>query len=426
MVNEEHVLLFVVQEYTSHFLERLEDQRARRGIPKTAWAQHMYCTDQRGSRCDLRQNPYHCDFPISVYLENIGQLQRQWNVQQGSLGDGGASVIGEASSIPNAESHTVISALQAQPSESVNVVFGLIRVGRSPKLFRNALRQLGDVFVELTRSDGMPGAKLVCRRENRESIETYLTHIGAMVEGKHQRLDDLRPRHLIVQEDFQEQVDSLLDSFPRVGPERIAPISHLSSHEVPGRGGRDTADSIQNSLVTVNVDSQVIRKNGEGQETHPICNVASSQTVLRSHSNSSTEFSLSNSSQDSRYSPYPTQSISIPSPVILSDDEKNEDSATSTLLQTDPRARDLNHIRTHPLIYDKVGFVLIPTRLVSEGQQTASTGARINVNPRGARASGELGNSQSLVSTPSQTYGPTPSTIGSLSLGRRLHLSSQQ
>jgi len=132
----------------------------------------------------------------------------------------------------DAQSSTTLS-VQTQLSDPVAVVIAVIYVARSHTVFQNALRRLDPFFSEFTRADGMPGAKLICRQENRADIERFLINYGIEIEGRHHRLDEMKPRHLIVQHEFDQQIDELLRSFPIHGPERIAPISHLGTRMIP-------------------------------------------------------------------------------------------------------------------------------------------------------------------------------------------------
>merc|ERR1712039_14836 len=89
------------------------------------------------------------------------------------------------------------------------------------------------------------------------------------------------------------------------------------------------------------------------------------------------------------------------------DVERAQDEQTTTAPQQSQAHSAAHESTTHPNINDREShsiviyrtFVHIPIPTVSEGQQTSSTGARIGVNPRRARAHREA--SQSASAQPS-------------------------
>ena len=107
--------------------------------------------------------------------------------------------------------------LQAHSSEPLVVYVSVMRAGRSPQVVRDALRnnnQLQHVYSELVDGQGAPGAKLICRPEHKESIIRYLNEHGADLQGAALRLPQMKPRHIIVADDFQAMVDQAIDSIP--------------------------------------------------------------------------------------------------------------------------------------------------------------------------------------------------------------------
>mmetsp|Transcript_12143 Transcript_12143/g.22713 ORF Transcript_12143/g.22713 Transcript_12143/m.22713 type:complete len:498 (+) Transcript_12143:45-1538(+) len=472
--------------------DKLEQVRALRAISQSEWARCVLVTnhDLRALDRSRRCAPLAIDFPVHVFWDDVSQPA-------------------DPSSSPSFE-NTRLRSLQVQPSDPLEICIMVLRVGKSTAILRDALKcnpQVQSFVNELTWPDsdapGHDGAKLVCRPEQKESIQRHLREHGAPVQGEVLRLAQMRPRHILVTEDFYRIVDSIISSLPRSARGKMEygvqvkiplvdleqtvsgrdnamehasplsgnvhrrasqrdcrahPYSHSSSHPTSPSASSSrpshTHDGEQRCRIcnaTFASEDQLLRHMtdfhaGENAVQNP--GSSSTSAVPLQHDGTSSQSILDSVSMQ------PAAGVSgividedCPSTQIEEEDEEEraesaqEESRTCSGPQPQAASVDINRLESHSIVIYR-GFVTIPNPPISEGQQTASTGEGIGVNPRRAAKlsrAAALSSSPSLsLASPSQSLSlPTseatstqpslPSSLTpSLSLERRLQLDSQE
>lgn len=477
MASDTHSEELFVYSWEEHqlvsFRQRLEQERAARGISQSLWARHLIIGNHDLRPLDPRYDPLPIDFPVHAFLQDLDNLMQHRGAQ---------------SSLPVSDSPPT---LQAQVSDPMGIEIIVIRVGRSTNKLREALTrndELRDNIVEIQDGQGQAGAKLVARPEHRVRIMTYLITHGAPVQGETLRLPQMKPRHIIVEDQFQTRVGRIIASLPCSEVIRPRPIANI---RVPfqdldlTQAASISADESANLPHTL-PDNVLNRAPQTGYRSHPYprpalqstsrrisspsfapygerplahcCSICQATFPIEDHllrhmlsfhgDGAAAETLTAGSSSVHGVCP-PLLAAHVSSMVNINDASRQPNQDAASLLYDDKdcpptqvdedgdehevegvqevhmvkgrqslqdnnarQVQDINSRESRSIVIART-FVHIPVAAVSEGQQTASTGERIGVNPRRARRHEE--DSQSTI----------PSTMSSLSL-RRLQLDSQE
>lgn len=178
---------------------KLEQERAQRGISQNDWLLNVFCFNRTGQHLD-RWDPWAGDFPVTVKMRFSG-------ISGPPAGPEGSALDS------NLASGTFTStSLHAQCSNPVAICIYVLRVGRAPIDFYNALIACTDLNTVLRVLAN--GTKLICHPESRNRIEEFLRTRGYRVHGNLVYLDQMKRWHVIVENEFRGIVDKIVSNIP--------------------------------------------------------------------------------------------------------------------------------------------------------------------------------------------------------------------
>jgi len=386
--------------------ERLDRERASRGITIMDWACNHIRLNCQGRLVDQGLPLLAIDFPVRVCWQGSEILQNSTSTDETGQAEAWTP---HALSADNSSNRLV----RAQASDPLSVSVNMVKLGRPSQNLQRYLQtdwRTRQFYVTL-QNPGGPGAQLISREEHREAIKRELTANGVRLQGQIVFLSEMRPRNFIVADEFQTAFDDIIARKIRGNDYQVRPKLVATVHVPLDFVDLTQTDSDEDSGVPHSFSGSSAQQN---HRSHPYP-ISGSLPSTPSNNDSSNMLHQVRSEDDVPTSPGHVSSAGE-GPTSL--DQHN-----------------INNRAAHSNIIVARGFIVVVLPTCSEGSGlTASTSQVQGMNHRRARRHRDDDGSQtvsdrgSLPSLPNTlpSLPNTQSTAHSLSLEMRLDLGSQE